>query len=367
MLYFQVIISVLLSTLYTGITFGLLTDTGIQIADCSIQELFRNNKKQSGTSVFFGFLFPLLCTDVLYSILLYKLHFILKRRQNYLEKANTDREKSGATKSHDTNSYKLLKSQNAESLYVERVLDQKQTQSSVTQPALVKQPASEEERNNLECLNVDNDNDYLNSEESNQEALYDNNLNDQLKKGSTTINDNVSIQNVDLSCCMKETVKPQKSSTEVETNPGSQSIAGQGQLDRTSRKAFNSSTNRSTCRASYVNRKILSREKTNRKRQQDNSQRLIYGGKCNDNQKQSIYLVGIVLLFINLSVFIPIIISLVSNFDPSFEISKMTRQILVLIVMNNALFDPWAYAFQSQEFRSALVENTTRLLTLVRK
>ena len=345
--------------MYTGTMFGLLVDTNIQIADCSIEELFRNNKKTSGITVTAGFVFPLLCTDILYSILLYKIHLILKRRQSYIGKANMDSKNSCGTKSLNLDSYKFSSSKKAEGSYSKRggIIHKQSPQE--------KQAAFEDEEINLECINVDNDNDDLHSDDINQLDLYDNDLNKQLHKDYTE-DDNVSFPNLDLTSCIKETEKSKKTSTQDENSSGTQNKMARNseklrQVNKNSRKTLAGSSTRHGYRSAYTSEEIR------RIKRQDNAQLLIYGGKSNDNQKQSINLIGVVLFMINLSIFIPLIVSSTANFNSSFKISKMTRQILVLIVMNNALFDPWAYAFQSREFRHALVENMGQLLSIVRK
>ena len=94
---------------------------------------------------------------------------------------------------------------------------------------------------------------------------------------------------------------------------------------------------------------------------------LVYGGDGRDNQKQGSYLIGAILLWINLSIGAPVGVHFLAINVESIQLSKVLFQLMILIPMNNSFFNPWMYAMQSQEFRRAVRENATRIISLLRR
>ena len=109
------------------------------------------------------------------------------------------------------------------------------------------------------------------------------------------------------------------------------------------------------------------RDISHRNRQNRNKHLLVYGGEGRDNQKQGIYLIGAILLWINLSVGAPIGINFIASYETSVQLSKVLFQLMILIPMNNSFFNPWMYALQSRQFRIAMKENTTQLISVFTK
>ena len=80
---------------------------------------------------------------------------------------------------------------------------------------------------------------------------------------------------------------------------------------------------------------------------------IVYGGKSRDNQKQSTHLIGVILVMLNLTMFLPACIKPSAVLVP-FHLSRMETELLFIIGMNNALLNPWVYTLQSTEFRCAV-------------
>ena len=87
---------------------------------------------------------------------------------------------------------------------------------------------------------------------------------------------------------------------------------------------------------------------------------IVYGGRGRDSQKQSIHLIGVILFVVNLTMFLPTCIKLASIFVP-FNLSSMATEILFLLMMNNALLNPWIYTLQSTDFRRAIKDNWLKI------
>ena len=78
-------------------------------------------------------------------------------------------------------------------------------------------------------------------------------------------------------------------------------------------------------------------------------------------QKQSLVLIGLILILIDVTV-IPFIVYLITEklLEPIL-IPEIVREILCLLVMNNSLLNPWLYAIQSKEVRRAIFQNLKQL------
>ena len=94
---------------------------------------------------------------------------------------------------------------------------------------------------------------------------------------------------------------------------------------------------------------------------------LVSSKEGRDNQKQCVYLIGAILLWINLSVGAPIVVHFIAINTTSVQLSKVLFQLMILIPMNNSFFNPWIYALQSREFRRAVKENMANFMSLFRK
>ena len=84
----QIIVSLIISIIYSGVPYILNWPEKDQIAECSVPELFRSNRQTFGLYMGIGFFVPLLCTDMLYSTLLCKLRLILKKTTSKDEEIN---------------------------------------------------------------------------------------------------------------------------------------------------------------------------------------------------------------------------------------------------------------------------------------
>ena len=209
--YIQVILSVVICTIYSCVPLTLSWKGNHELKECSIPELFGSNLQKYGIYMGSGFGLILVCTDVLYSILLYKLNKILKRRRTYCDRTDTSEASSETIR---LRRYKGI-------------------------------PAS---------------------------------------------------------------------------------------ANRHERTTF-----------------------------------LVYGGEGRDNQKQGIYLIGAILLWINLSIGAPVSVHFLAINVESIQLSKVFFQLMILIPMNNSFFNPWMYAMQSREFRRAVRENATNIISLLRR
>ena len=90
---------------------------------------------------------------------------------------------------------------------------------------------------------------------------------------------------------------------------------------------------------------------------------VIYRSSVRNSQRQSLCLIGLILLLIDLST-LPCVIYLIAEkmftLD-SDSISGVIRPLLCLMILNNSLLNPWIYAVQSKEFRGALVSNIRKV------
>ena len=86
-----------------------------------------------------------------------------------------------------------------------------------------------------------------------------------------------------------------------------------------------------------------------------------FDNSSKESQKQSLRLIGLLLLLIDIST-VPCIIYLIAEkvFPPE-SIPTFVRPLLCLLVMNNSLLNPWLYAIQSKEVRGALIHNFRKL------
>ena len=117
-----------------------------------------------------------------------------------------------------------------------------------------------------------------------------------------------------------------------------------------------------TCQAVDVQTMLASRLGSKRRmsktRQRQVSNTLLPGGNSSrEIQKQSLLLIGLILLLIDITV-IPFIVYLITEklLEPIL-IPEIVREILCLLVMNNSLLNPWIYAIQSKEVRRAIMHN----------
>ena len=92
---------------------------------------------------------------------------------------------------------------------------------------------------------------------------------------------------------------------------------------------------------------------------------IFYGGRSRDNQKQSIHLIGVILVVLNLTVFLPTCIKLAAVLVP-FNLSSMETELLFILMMNNALLNPWVYTLQSTDFRRAVKDNWLKIYRRVK-
>ena len=229
----QITLSLVICTIYSGVPHILGWKANRNLVECSITELFGTNLQKYGLYMGVGFGLPLIGTDILYAILLFKLQKIFKRRQEYLEETDTD-----------------------------------------VSPASI----------------------YI----------------------------------------WKKNVRSQRNAILNQT-PKAHSAVKLIQNDSIRLEPFKD--------IPVGTRK----HKTKRV--------LVYGGEGRDNQKRCIYLIGTILLLLNLSVTLPVGVHLIAIFETSVQLSKVLFQLMILIPMNNSLFNPWMYALQSQAFRQALKEN----------
>ena len=79
-------------------------------------------------------------------------------------------------------------------------------------------------------------------------------------------------------------------------------------------------------------------------------------GYKSDYQRQSLCLIGLILLLIDVSIFPAIIVRSIPV-----SISLTVRFTLTLLVFNNSLVNPWIYALQSKDFRRALKDNIVKI------
>ena len=80
-----------------------------------------------------------------------------------------------------------------------------------------------------------------------------------------------------------------------------------------------------------------------------------------ESQKQSLFLIGLILFLIDLTT-VPCVVYLVAEkvFSPD-SIPGFVKPLLLLLVMNNSLLNPWLYAIQSKEVRGAITHNLRKL------
>ena len=80
-----------------------------------------------------------------------------------------------------------------------------------------------------------------------------------------------------------------------------------------------------------------------------------------ESQKQSLFLIGLILLLIDITT-APCVVYLVAEqvfLQESFP--EFVKSILLLLVMNNSLLNPWLYAIQSKEVRGAITHSMRKL------
>ena len=85
-----------------------------------------------------------------------------------------------------------------------------------------------------------------------------------------------------------------------------------------------------------------------------------YRGYNRNIQRQSLVLIGIIMLLIDITVFLPILINTLAHML-LLQKSKALTVIFIAIILNNALINPWVYSFQSKPFRSALKDNISKI------
>ena len=79
-------------------------------------------------------------------------------------------------------------------------------------------------------------------------------------------------------------------------------------------------------------------------------------GYRSDYQRQSLHLIGLILLLIDVTMFPAIIVRSIP-----ISISFTVRFYLGLVVFNNSLVNPWLYALQSKDLRRALKDNLVKI------
>ena len=76
--------------------------------------------------------------------------------------------------------------------------------------------------------------------------------------------------------------------------------------------------------------------------------------RLRDSQKQSLVLIGVILLLIDITILPSIVVLVASIIIPSWTVPVIVMYIVGVIAMNNSLINPWVYALQSKEFKEAL-------------
>ena len=78
----------------------------------------------------------------------------------------------------------------------------------------------------------------------------------------------------------------------------------------------------------------------------------------NDYQRQSLVLIGIILLLIDVTTFPSVFVRIIPG-----NASVMVNYIFALLTMNNSLFNPWVYALHCNDFRAALRDNIRKVFS----
>ena len=89
-----------------------------------------------------------------------------------------------------------------------------------------------------------------------------------------------------------------------------------------------------------------------------------YRGYNRNIQRQSLILIGIIMLCIDITTFLPILINTL-EFMQSWQKPTVFPVIFTVIILNNALINPWVYSFQSKAFRLALKDNISKICEML--
>ena len=82
---------------------------------------------------------------------------------------------------------------------------------------------------------------------------------------------------------------------------------------------------------------------------------------ANDLQKQSLCLIGLILLLIDLTTLPTVVYLITEKAFPPESLPRTVKVFFCVLVLNNSLLNPWVYAIQCQDFRSALINNVKGL------
>ena len=320
----------------------ILAKPGDTLAGCAIDDLLGKNIKVVGIYLSIGLLAPLICTDALYLILFCKIRGVSKRQSSqYSDSRNKPIDKCDQ-----------LRYENRNALFDENIPTQSdcQCQSRATSD-----------------INSINTEEWTSRREKNRSKWTS------LKMHICNKNE---FQNVSKACYCDKIGHNHKA------------ICFKGAMCRCTESKYGckyaSSSESKNAKRHETNHRIIEKEvdgndlnapRANQrngkltdgliKRTYVNRVNIVYGGRSRDNQKQSIHLIGVILIVLNLTVFLPTCIKLAAVLVP-FNLSSMETELLFMLMMNNALLNPWVYTLQSTDFRRAVKDNWLKIYRRVK-
>ena len=338
------VVNFVIACAYSVVPYIIWVEKEQQIMECSTTQLFKSKRRTFSLYIGIGFFVPLLCTNVLYSILLFKLRLNLKRGHRYSIETINEHDKFQICKINSFETDRRISKNSSITKMPSEILlrkDSSQTQS----PKKHRTPAVEVKT----CLTLSND--TMAPDGKTNKFLVEN---------------------------MNDFNASETSSLQEVTNIPDPESGRRGDSNSTTQFGIRYSNIRSDINITIQsNGKLDSRKSETNERKQEHlhafptrnhtkNHFLVYGGERKDNQKQCMYLIGVIVCLINVTFFIPGPIILADVLDQSFKLSNMAMQLLLLIPRLNALLNPLVYTFQSREFRQALVENATKIFDRLR-
>ena len=308
------------------------------MARCGIDELIGSNLKIYGVYISIGLFFPLVCTDVVYFILFFKIRGVTSAKRQTYQCSNLKSKSSSENVQTRLNDQETLRLNDQETLILVHA-----THQSVCHCPSCRISATNS--NNIALLNRQE----RNSDDSFKMLASFN------KKPQNTPGDKYTGKH-SRGNEAESRFTDLNSGYEKVTPTDSEDLNIKGQLPQ-----LDIGEHTETEHASHqvnelnktVNEEIITSTRFNRVN-------FVIGRKTSDSQKQSINLIGVILLVLNLTVLLPASIKLAAVLG-SFNISSTETELLFIFMMNNALLNPWIYTLQSTDFRLAVKDNWLRI------